>query len=189
MQSTINLALKNAFIQLDLPSTLCDQTIAHLWRPVTPPVTVAKETKSPAPNIEKLNRQQAQRLEQMLPDEDERHLHKAFLAYVNRIPAEHFKTLSLFEHMEDFVNPKPSNAAGAVAPLPPSPDTTPVPRSPSQIPEEDEDEDLVGVSFHLRTYDVGVKTHRVYEMRKGVHVFVGMLGSNDFEDMLMPELD
>ena len=188
MQSTINFALANAFAKLNLSSDLSDRTIARLWRPVTPPKPEPAPT-APALNIEKLNRQQAQRLEQMLPDEDERHLHKAFLAYVNRIPAEHFKTLSLFEHMEDFVNPKPSNAAGAVAPLPPSPDTTPVPRSPSQIPEEDEDEDLVEVSFHLRTYDVGVKTHRVYEMRKGVHVFVGMLGSNDFEDMLMPELD
>jgi len=165
MQSTINFALKNAFKQLDLPSTLCDQTIAYLWRPVTPPVSVATTL-----NIEKLNRQQAQRLEQMLPDDDERQLHKSFLAHVNRMPPEYFKTLSLFEHMEDFVNPKPSNAAVAAA-------------------EEDEDEDLVEVTYHLRAYDVGIKTGRVYELRKGVHVFVGVLGLNEFSDMLMPDLD
>jgi len=174
MQSTINLALKNAFKQLDLPGTLCDQTIAYLWRPSTPPLPVPVATTL---NIEKLNRQQAQRLEQMMPDEDERQLHKSFLAHVNRMPPEHFKTLSLFEHMEDFVNPKPSNAgAAAAAPRP-------------AVPEEDEDEDLVEVSYHLRTYDVGVKTHRVYELRNVVHVFVGVLGLNEFSDMLMPELD
>ena len=112
-----------------------------------------------------------------MPDEDERQLHKSFLAHVNRMPPEHFKTLSLFEHMEDFVNPKPSNAgAAAAAPRP-------------AVPEEDEDEYLVEVSYHLRTYDVGEKTHRVYELRKGVHVFVGVLGLNEFSDMLMPELD
>lgn len=72
--------------------------------------------------------------------------------------------------MEDFVNPKPSNAAVAAA-------------------EEDEDEDLVEVTYHLRAYDVGIKTGRVYELRKGVHVFVGVLGLNEFSDMLMPDLD
>jgi len=112
-----------------------------------------------------------------MPDEDERQLHKRFLTHVNQMPPEHFKTLSLFEHMEDFVNPKPSNAgAAAAAPRP-------------AVPEEDEDEYLVEVSYHLRTYDVGEKTHRVYELRKGVHVFVGVLGLNEFSDMLMPELD
>jgi len=105
------------------------------------------------------------------------------------MPTEHFKTLSLFEHMEDFVNPKPSNAAAAAVAS--SGETTPVPRSPSQlpVPEEDEDEDLVEISYHLRNYDVGIKTHRVYELRKGVHVFVGILGLNEFSDMIMPELD
>lgn len=55
--------------------------------------------------------------------------------------------------------------------------------------QDDDDEDLVEVNFHLRDYDVGVKTHRVYELRGGVHVFVGMLGMNEFKGMLMPEFE
>jgi hypothetical protein len=191
MQSTINSAIKNACTQLHLPSDYAERVVARLWRPSTPPVTPAPAP-APAPNIEKLNRQQAQRLEQMEPDADERELHKSFLAHVNRMPAEFFKSLSLLEHMENFISPPRSNAGaggGGGAPPPPSPDTTPVPRSPSQIPDEEDDEELVEVNYHLREYDVGINTHRVYEMRKGVHVFVGMLGKNEFKDMVMPELD
>jgi hypothetical protein len=58
-----------------------------------------------------------------------------------------------------------------------------------EVPPEDDEEDLAEVSWHLRTYDVGVKTHRVYELRGGVHVFVGMLGLNEFRGMVMPELE
>ena len=155
MQSTINFALSNAFAKLQLSDAFRDQTIAYLWRPVTPPVAAAT-----TPNIEKLNRQQLQRLEQMGG-----HDQKAFLAYVNGLDAETFKSVSLVEHMEDFLHP------------------------PAAAPEEDEDEDLVEVSFHLRTYDVGVKTKRVYEFRGNAHVFVGMVGLNEFKGMLMPELE
>lgn len=75
--------------------------------------------------------------------------------------------------METFLNPPTSNAAAAAV----------------AVPEEDDDEDLAEVSFHLRNYDVGVKTHRVYELRGGVHVFVGMLGMNEFRGMIMPDLE
>ena len=155
MQSTINFALSNAFAKLQLSDAFRDQTIAYLWRPVTPPVAAAT-----TPNIEKLNRQQLQRLEQMGG-----HDQKAFLAYVNGLDGNTFKSVSLVEHMEDFLHP------------------------PAAAPEEDEDEDLVEVSFHLRTYDVGVKTKRVYEFRGNAHVFVGMVGLNEFKGMLMPELE
>jgi hypothetical protein len=148
MQSTINFALANAFSKLNLSSDLSDRTIAYLWRPVTPHKPVA------APNLEKLNRQQLQRLEQQGGD------NKAFLAYINSLSPEDFKAVSLSEHMEKFL-PK----------------------------QDDDDEDLVEVNFHLRDYDVGVKTHRVYELRGGVHVFVGMLGMNEFKGMLMPEFE
>jgi len=158
MQSTINFALSNAFAKLQLSDAFRDQTIAYLWRPVTPPIAAAT-----TPNIEKLNRQQLQRLEQMGG-----HDQKAFLAYVNGLDGNTFKSVSLVEHMEDFLQ-------------------HPMPALP--MPEEDEDEDLVEVSFHLRTYDVGVKTKRVYEFRGNAHVFVGMVGLNEFKGMLMPELE
>lgn len=57
------------------------------------------------------------------------------------------------------------------------------------ITPEDQDEDVVDVSFHLREYAVTVKTHRVYELRNGVHVYVGQLGMNEFRDMIMPEIE
>jgi hypothetical protein len=88
---------------------------------------------------------------------------KAFLTYLNNLSPDAFKAVSPVEHMEDFLQP--------------------------QVPPEDDDEYLAEVSYHLRTYDVGVKTHRVYELRGGVHVFVGMLGMNEFKGMVMPELE
>ena len=153
MQSTINNAIKNAFAQLSLSDTFRDKLIAHLWR--LPAVS---------PNVEKLNRQQVQKLEELARQSgevtEEKILHKNFLAYVNGMTAETFKSKSLVEHMRDHV-----------------------------VPPEDDDEDIVDVNFHLRDYVVGIKTHRVYEMRGGVHVFVGYLGKNEFKEMVMPEYD
>ena len=162
MQSTINFALANAFAKLNLSSDLSDRTIARLWRPVTPPKPEPAPT-APALNIEKLNRQQSQRLVSISKNDprDERQLHKDFLTHVNGLAADEFKAVSLVEHMETFFNRK----------------------------DDDDDEDLVEINFHLRNYDVGVKTHRVYELRGGVHVFVGMLGMNEFKGMLMPEFE
>jgi hypothetical protein len=171
MQSTINLALSNAFAKLNLSNDFRDQTIAYLWRPVTPPKPATTL------NIEKLNRQQVQRLEQMVPhhDVDEKTLHKTFLAYVNSLDPETFKSLSLVEHMEHYAHPQPSNAAAAAVAPPP--------------PPEDDDDEVVDVNFHMRDYVVSIKNHRVYELRKGVHVYVGQLGMNDFEGMEMPEIE
>ena len=179
MQSTINLAIKNACHQLQLPSTFADAVAAHMWRPATPPPPVTP----PILNIEKLNRQQVQKLEELADEAgdttDEKTLHKMFVTRMNGLPSEAFKDKSLIDHMRDFLGlsePAPSNAAAAVAAAP-------------VIPPEDDEEDLAEISWHLRTYDVGVKTHRVYEMRNGVHVFVGMLGMNEFKGMIMPELE
>jgi hypothetical protein len=151
MQSTINFALSNAFAKLNLSSTLTDRTIAYLWRePETPPVF----------NLEKLNRQQVQRLDELTGKPDEsKQLQKQFLTYVNEMSSTNFKQKSLLEHMQNWITP------------------------------EDEDEDVVDVSFHLREYAVTVKTHRVYELRNGVHVYVGQLGMNEFRDMIMPEIE
>lgn len=159
MQSTINFALANAFTKLNLSSDLADRTIAHLWRPSTPPKTISTL------NIDKLNRQQAQRLSSLSENDprDERQLHKDFLAHVNDLSPADFAAVALVEHMESFFTRK-------------------------DVPEDD-DELLAEVSYHLRTYDVGIKTHRVYELRGGVHVFVGMLGMNEFRGMVMPELE
>lgn len=160
MEDTINFAIHNAFAKLSLSPQLADQMLTHLWRPTTPPITL---------NLEKLNRQQAQRLESMAKGDepDKTKLHKSFITYINNLDPDVFKSVSLVEHMEDFLQPPP-------APV---------------IPEEDEDEDLVPVNYHLREYDVGIKTHRVYELRMGVHVFVGMLGMNEFNDMIMPDYE
>lgn len=157
MQSTIDLAIQLACLSLDVPSPFADKLIAHLWR------STPQEIPKP-PNLEKLNRQQVQRLESMiLGDVDKPSLHKSFTQYVNQLTSDDFKSTSLTNHMEQFIR--------------------------TTMPDEDEDEDLVEVKFHLRTFDVGLKTHRVYELREGVHVFVGMLGMNDFQDMVLPELE
>jgi hypothetical protein len=157
MQSTIDLAIQLACLSLDVPSPFADKLIAHLWR------STPQEIPKP-PNLEKLNRQQVQRLESMiLGDVDKPSLHKSFTQYVNQLTSDDFKSTSLTNHMEQFIR--------------------------ITMPDEDEDEDLVEVKFHLRTFDVGLKTHRVYELREGVHVFVGMLGMNDFQDMVLPELE
>jgi len=186
MQSTINLAIKNACHQLQLPSTFADAVSAHMWRPATPSPPPSRPVTPPILNIEKLNRQQVQKLEELADEAgdttDEKSLHKMFVTRMNGLPSEAFKDKSLIDHMRDFLGlsePVASNAAaaGAAAPAPPV------------IPPEDDEEDLAEISWHLRTYDVGVKTHRVYEMRNGVHVFVGMLGMNEFKGMVMPELE
>lgn len=156
MQSTINLSIQLACLSLDVPSLFADKLITHLWRTIP--------TAPAVPNLEKLNRQQVQRLESMIVgDVDKPSLHKSFTHYVNQLTPDVFKSTSLTEHMEQFIR--------------------------TTMPEEDEDEDLVEVKFHLRTFDVGLKTHRVYELREGVHVFVGMLGMNEFQDMVLPELE
>ena len=192
MQSTINLAIKNACHQLQLPSTFADAVVAHIWRVTSPPPAPAPPpppAPAPAPpsptvaNIEKLNRQQVQKLEELADEAgdttDEKTLHKMFISRINGLPVEGFKAKSLIEHMRDFLGlsePAPSNAAAAPAAV-------------VAVPPEDDDEDLAEISWHLRTYDVGVNTHRVYELRGGVHVFVGMLGMNEFKGMVMPELE
>ena len=171
MQSTINLALHNACTHLDLPPTFAAAVIAHLWRIHTMPAPLPAPV-HPVTNIEKLNRQQVQKLEELAKqagnDEDEKSLHKLFLTYINEMSVEGFKSSSLIEHMRNYLG-----LSGSAAPPPP----------------EDDDEDLVEVSWHLRTYDVGIKTQRVYEMRNGVHVFVGMFGMNEFRGMVMPEYE
>jgi hypothetical protein len=87
---------------------------------------------------------------------DKSTLQKSFLTYVNGLDAAAFKSLSLVEHMEDFLQ---------------------------------SDEDVVDVNFHLNDYVVGIKSHRVYELRDGIHVYVGILGMNNFQDMIMPEIE
>jgi hypothetical protein len=191
MQSTINLAIKNACHQLQLPSAFADAVVAHIWRVTSsPPPHTSPHPPPPPPapapaaptvaNIEKLNRQQVQKLEELADEAgdttDEKTLHKTFVSRINGLPVEAFKAKSLIDHMRDFLGlsePAPSNAAAA----------------PAAVPPEDDDEDLAEISWHLRTYDVGVKTNRVYELRNGVHVFVGMLGMNEFRGMVMPELE
>ena len=174
MQSTINNAIKNAFAQLSLSDTFRDKLIAHLWR--LPAVS---------PNVEKLNRQQVQKLEELARQSgeitEEKILHKNFLAYVNGMTAETFKSKSLVEHMRDHVVPPEDDDEDVV-------DVNFHLRD-HVVPPEDDDEDVVDVNFHLRDYVVGIKTHRVYEMRGSVHVFVGYLGKNDFKEMVMPEYD
>lgn len=119
-------------------------------RPVTPPTP---------PNIEKLNRQQVQKLEELAKKAEKVVDLKQFLAHVNALTSDVFKSKSMLDHMADFIGPI-----------------------------EDDDDDGVDVNFHLRDYFVLIKTGRVYEMRNGVHVFVGMLGMNEFKGMVMPEI-
>jgi hypothetical protein len=117
--------------------------------PTTPPV---------AQNVEKLNRQQVQRLEELAKKAEKTVDAKQFLAHVNNLSTEVFKSKSMLDHMADFIGPI-----------------------------KDDDDEGVDVNFHLRDYFVVIKTRRVYEMRGGVHVFVGMLGMNEFKDMVMPD--
>ena len=119
-------------------------------QPVTPP--------TPS-NIEKLNRQQVQKLEELAKKAEKVVDLKQFLAHVNALTPEVFKSKSMLDHMADFIGPV-----------------------------EDDDDDGVDVNFHLRDYFVLIKTGRVYEMRNGVHVFVGMLGMNEFKGMVLPEI-
>jgi hypothetical protein len=178
MQSTINFALTNACTHLKLPAAFAAAIITELWRTKTAPAPAAEPAPPRVVNLEKLNRQQVQKLEELAHEAgestDDKTLHKVFLTRINDMAPEHFKSLSLIDHMRQFLgidDAPPSNAAVV------------------EIPPEDDEEDLAEVSWHLRTYDVGVKTHRVYELRGGVHVFVGMLGLNEFRGMVMPELE
>lgn len=173
MQTTINLALHNACTHLKLPAAFADAVISQLWRAASPPPSPPA-----AINLEKLNRQQVQKLEELATEAgetmDEKTLHKMFLNRINGIPSEGFKSKSLIDHMKDFLGLSESvgsNAAAAPAPV------------------DDDDEDVVDVSFHLREYSVGIKSHRVYEMRGGIHVYVGQLGMNEFKGMVMPEIE
>ena len=175
MKSTINFAIMNAGTALNFSPEFVKALIATLWEasgrndlgvmdpkdsatagemevdlPVTPPTQ---------PNIEKLNRQQVQKLEELAKKAEKVVDLKQFLAHVNAMPAETFKSKSMLDHMADFIGPV-----------------------------EDDDDDGVDVNFHLRDYFVLIKTGRVYEMRNGVHVFVGMLGMNEFKGMVLPEI-
>lgn len=191
MQSTINFALSNAFAKLNLSDDIRDRTIANLWRDYptqsrghSPARSLSPPSTPPAVNLEKLNRQQVQRLGMVADDSrDEAQLHKDFLVYINALPSSTFKSLSLLDHMLNFFAAKP--AAKTLPPLPASPPAS----QPQAHTQDDDDEDVVDVNFHMRDYVVGIKTHRIYELRGGVHVFVGMLGMNDFEEMVMPEIE
>lgn len=154
----------NAGTALDFSPEFVKALIATLWEtqnvipavemeidlPVTPPTT---------PNIEKLNRQQVQKLEELAKKAEKVVDLKQFLAHVNALTSDVFKSKSMLDHMADFIGPV-----------------------------EDDDDDGVDVNFHLRDYFVLIKTGRVYEMRGGVHVFVGMLGMNEFKGMVLPEI-
>ena len=175
MKSTINFAIMNAGTALNFSPEFVKALIATLWEAsgrndlgvmdpkgsgttgemeVDPPVTPPTQ-----PNIEKLNRQQVQKLEELAKKAEKVVDLKQFLAHVNALPAETFKSKSMLDHMADFIGPV-----------------------------EDDDDDGVDVNFHLRDYFVLIKTGRVYEMRNGVHVFVGMLGMNEFKGMVLPEI-
>jgi hypothetical protein len=164
MKSTINFAIMNAGNALNFSPEFVKALIATLWEtqnvipavemeidlPVTPPTQ---------PNIEKLNRQQVQKLEELAKKAEKVVDLKQFLAHVNALTSDVFKSKSMLDHMADFIGPI-----------------------------EDDDDDGVDVNFHLRDYFVLIKTGRVYEMRGGVHVFVGMLGMNEFKGMVLPEI-
>lgn len=170
MKSTINFAIMNAGTALNFSPEFVKALIATLWEsqvqngPGTKGTTGEMEVDPPVtpptqPNIEKLNRQQVQKLEELAKKAEKVVDLKQFLAHVNALPAETFKSKSMLDHMADFIGPV-----------------------------EDDDDDGVDVNFHLRDYFVLIKTGRVYEMRNGVHVFVGMLGMNEFKGMVLPEI-
>ena len=125
-----------------------DPEVAPVSRPTTPTL-----------NIEKLNRQQVQKLEELAKKAEKAIDVKQFLTHVNALDSELFKSKSMLDHMAAFIGPI-----------------------------EDEDDEGVDVNFHLRDYFVLIKTGRVYEMRNGVHVFVGMRGLNEFRGMVMPDI-
>jgi hypothetical protein len=164
MKSTINFAIMNAGTALNFSPEFVKALIATLWETqnvipavemvIDPPVTPPAQ-----PNIEKLNRQQVQKLEELAKKAEKTVDLKQFLAHVNALTSDVFKSKSMLDHMADFIGPI-----------------------------EDDDDDGVDVNFHLRDYFVLIKTGRVYEMRGGVHVFVGMLGMNEFKGMVLPEI-
>ena len=170
MKSTINSAIMNAGTALNFSPEFVKALIATLWESQNPKDsgTAGSGTRDsgtapvtpPTPsNIEKLNRQQVQKLEELAKKAEKVVDLKQFLAHVNALTPEVFKSKSMLDHMADFIGPV-----------------------------EDDDDDGVDVNFHLRDYFVLIKTGRVYEMRNGVHVFVGMLGMNEFKGMVLPEI-
>lgn len=170
MKSTINSAIARAASSLDFSEEFVKALLATLWETQNPKGSGSKDsgvkvqdadpvTPPTLPNIEKLNRQQVQKLEELAKKAEKTVDLKQFLAHVNALPAEAFKSKSMLDHMADFIGPI-----------------------------EDDDDDGVDVNFHLRDYFVLIKTGRVYEMRGGVHVFVGMLGMNEFKGMVLPEI-
>jgi hypothetical protein len=166
MKSTINFAIMNAGTALNFSPEFVKALIATLWETRNPkgsetaaPMEVDLPVTPPTPpNIEKLNRQQVQKLEELAKKAEKVVDLKQFLAHVNALTSDVFKSKSMLDHMADFIGPI-----------------------------EDDDDDVVDVNFHLRDYVVTIKTQRVYEMRGGVHVFVGMLGMNEFKGMVMPD--
>lgn len=154
----------NAGTALNFSPEFVKALIATLWETqnVIPPVEMDIDppvTPPTQPNIEKLNRQQVQKLEELAKKAEKTVDLKQFLVHVNALTSDVFKSKSMLDHMADFIGPI-----------------------------EDDDDDGVDVNFHLRDYFVLIKTGRVYEMRNGVHVFVGMLGMNEFKGMVLPEI-
>jgi hypothetical protein len=166
MKSTINTAILRAGSALDFPPEFLNALIATLWESTgrnDPGTTDSGTTESrpttPTFNIEKLNRQQVQKLEELAKKAEKAVDIKQFLTHVNALAPELFKSKSMLDHMAEFIGPI-----------------------------EDDDDEGVDVNFHLRDYFVLIKTGRVYEMRNGVHVFVGMRGLNEFKGMVMPDI-
>ena len=154
----------NAGTALNFSPEFVKALIATLWEsqnviPAVPMEVDLPVTPPTQPNIEKLNRQQVQKLEELAKKAEKTVDLKQFLAHVNALTSDVFKSKSMLDHMAGFIGPV-----------------------------EDDDDDGVDVNFHLRDYFVLIKTGRVYEMRGGVHVFVGMLGMNEFKGMVLPEI-
>jgi hypothetical protein len=148
---------------LDFSPEFIKTLIATLWESQNPKdsgtVDPPSRPTTPTLNIEKLNRQQVQKLEELAKKAEKAIDVKQFLTHVNALDSELFKSKSMLDHMAAFIGPI-----------------------------EDEDDEGVDVNFHLRDYFVLIKTGRVYEMRNGVHVFVGMRGLNEFRGMVMPDI-
>ena len=168
MKSTINSAIMHAASALNFSPEFTKTLIATLWEAsgrndlgTGDEMEVAPQSRPTTPtlNIEKLNRQQVQKLEELAKKAEKAIDVKQFLTHVNALDSELFKSKSMLDHMAAFIGPI-----------------------------EDEDDEGVDVNFHLRDYFVLIKTGRVYEMRNGVHVFVGMRGLNEFRGMVMPDI-
>ena len=98
---------------------------------------------------------------------------EAFLIYANQMSAKDYAARTLYEHMSEFVKPKPSNAAAA-----------PI-IAPKQ--EEEVNENCLIVMYKGKEYCVGETSMRVYrETSDGVGEFVGMVGLAEFDGMEIP---